>query len=109
MNNRDVSVLIFHDKDKILLQKRSLTAKRFPGTWGLFGGGIEANEDPEAGLKREIKEELGVELNNVRLVYSLKYSLDSHNEKGNIFVFSSAYNNQSLCLNEGDELSLIHI
>lgn len=39
---RDVSViLLFNDEGEVLLQQRSLDAKRAPGKWGFFGGGIE--------------------------------------------------------------------
>ncbi|MDV7144196.1 nucleoside triphosphatase NudI [Tropicimonas sp. TH_r6] len=31
----------------------------FPGQWGLSGGGLEPGESIEAGLRREIREELG--------------------------------------------------
>lgn len=44
------------------IQKRSDTAKRAPGYFGFWGGGAEDNEEPEATLMREIKEELSVDL-----------------------------------------------
>lgn len=31
----------------------------FPNFWGLFGGAIEAGEQPDAALRRELEEELG--------------------------------------------------
>ncbi len=46
-------------KDKeILLTKRAFPPKQ--GTWDIPGGFLEKGEDPRIGLKREIKEELGV-------------------------------------------------
>jgi 8-oxo-dGTP pyrophosphatase MutT (NUDIX family) len=40
------------------LQKRSKDAKRAPGVFGMFGGGIDEGETSEQGLMREVQEEL---------------------------------------------------
>jgi 8-oxo-dGTP diphosphatase len=41
---------------------RFLLAKEDNGKWELLGGGLEHNEDPIAALKREFKEETGLEV-----------------------------------------------
>lgn len=68
IEKRKVSVLIpYYLKDGdifIFLQKRNPDAKRLPGYFGFFGGGIEADESPKSGLKREIQEELGIQIEN---------------------------------------------
>jgi 8-oxo-dGTP diphosphatase len=109
MNKRDVAVLILIDHDKILLQRRSLTAKRFPGKWGLFGGGIESGEAPETGLKREIIEELGLRLDKVGKIHETKYILPDIHETGTIYVFYAKYGNERLLLNEGDEMRWVNM
>ena len=38
------------------------------GTWGLPGGFLDRGEQPEAALRREIREEVGIELGAVKLV-----------------------------------------
>lgn len=56
---------IFHDFDgvkKVFLLKRAATKKFLPGVYELPGGHIDFGEDIVAGLKREIKEELGMEI-----------------------------------------------
>ncbi|MFA6304695.1 MAG: NUDIX domain-containing protein [Patescibacteria group bacterium] len=46
----------------VYLQKRSLMVKSIPGYFGLVGGGVENNETEEQGLVREVKEEIGLDL-----------------------------------------------
>lgn len=48
--------------EKVFLPKRADTKKFLPGVYELPGGHIDFDEEPVAGLKREIGEELGMEL-----------------------------------------------
>jgi len=54
-------------KRKILLGKR-LKKDSFYGQWCTFGGVSEINETPEQTLKRELSEELGIDIVNPKLV-----------------------------------------
>ena len=47
---------------KVLLAKRAMTKKFFPGIYELPGGHIEYGEDMIEGLKREVQEELQVDI-----------------------------------------------
>ena len=59
---RRVSLLVLRDEEgRVLMQHRSKDAKLKPDHWAFFGGGIEEGETPEEALKREIKEELGID------------------------------------------------
>ena len=58
---------------KIFLQKRSLIVKRIPGYFGFWGGHAEDNETPEENLKREVKEELNVDIDLNDVVFFNKY------------------------------------
>lgn len=59
--------LIFNEKGEVLLQHRADDDK-----WGNPGGCIELGEKVEEALKREIKEETNIELNEIQLfkIYS---------------------------------------
>ena len=58
-----VAALIFTADGRYLLQKRDpLPWIFYPDHWGLFGGAIEAGETEDAALRRELVEELGLEI-----------------------------------------------
>ena len=53
--------VIKNSKGEILLGKRKENMWYYPGMWGLPGGLVEFGETIEQGIKRELKEELGVD------------------------------------------------
>lgn len=75
---RKVSILIPYCKKGnavfVFLQKRSTDAVRLPGYYGFFGGGAEENENAEATLLREIKEEMDYSL--TEYVYLNRYEFE---------------------------------
>ena len=59
---------IFIRKDgKYLLLKRSEKKKYAPGFVHPFGGKVDINEDPFMGAQREVLEETGIKVKNMRL------------------------------------------
>lgn len=54
-----VKGIVIDDDGKVLLTRED------NGMWELLGGGLEHNEDPIEGLKREIAEEAGLEVNYI--------------------------------------------
>lgn len=59
-----ITACIFLEKDgKLFLAKRSNSKALFPGQFEVPGGHIEFGETLEEGLKREIREELSIEIN----------------------------------------------
>jgi 8-oxo-dGTP diphosphatase len=58
-----VGAMIQHDPTgKILLLKRAETADYLPGIWEDMGGRIKQFEEPEEALRREVREETGLEI-----------------------------------------------
>lgn len=53
---------IIRDGGKILLMQRSETDSTFPDYWGLVGGFMEWGEKAEETIVREVKEEIGVDV-----------------------------------------------
>lgn len=59
-NSSPAVVALVTDGDRILLGKRGVMPKK--GMWALPGGFLENGEEPEAGLRREMMEEIGVSI-----------------------------------------------
>jgi len=57
----DVAVGILRNDNKVLLAQRP-EPKPYHGWWEFPGGKVENNESPEQALKRELKEELGINI-----------------------------------------------
>ncbi len=56
--------IISDSENRVLLLKHRFRAG---SGWGIPGGFIEADEQPEDGLRRELKEEIGLELQTLKL------------------------------------------
>jgi len=66
-----VAAVILDDKNQVLLQKRGKKAKNEVGKWKLPGGQIEYGENSVRALKRELKEELDVEVEIKKQIFCL--------------------------------------
>jgi len=65
--NIEAAIAFVFNKDQFLILKRM--SWQFAGsTWGLVGGKPEAGESPEAALRRELLEEIGVDTDEHRVV-----------------------------------------
>jgi len=60
-----VGAVIFDEQGQILLLDHVF---RPEGGWGIPGGFISKGEQPEAALRRELREEIGIEVQDVELV-----------------------------------------
>lgn len=64
-----VHIWLFTSDEKILLQKRALTKKVFPGLWDIsVAGHVAAGEEILTAAKREVLEEIGLELEEKDLI-----------------------------------------
>ena len=61
-----VVTAIIKNNDRFLIVKRKETEKIHGGLWVFPGGKVEGNEDIFTALKREIKEEVGLDISNER-------------------------------------------
>lgn len=58
-----VHIWIMNSKGEFLIQRRADTLKLMPGMWAATGGSALAGEDSKTAALREVKEELGIDIN----------------------------------------------
>jgi 8-oxo-dGTP pyrophosphatase MutT (NUDIX family) len=71
------ALLILEDSRYILQLRDDIPNIWYPGHWGLFGGGVDDGEDELAALRRELREELELEVTEARLFATIDYDLRS--------------------------------
>ncbi len=75
-----VGGVIINEKNQVLLQLRGPKSRNEVGFWKLPGGEIEYGEKAKEALKREIKEELGIEIKIVKQLFCLDDILKKENQ-----------------------------
>lgn len=94
------------DPPRFLMQLRDdLPDILYPGHWGLFGGHLEPGETPEAGLRRELDEELGY----VPPAIALFRRYETPRAVRHIFQASLPVPRDRLVLGEGQDLDWVTV
>jgi isopentenyldiphosphate isomerase len=77
--HREIGIIIYNKNREILLQKRSLYKKVHPGMWSITAGHITYGLTPSEAAKKELAEELGLDLKLIHITTRLnEYSHESH-------------------------------
>ena len=71
------ALLVLEDGRYIMQLRDDVPNIWYPGHWGLFGGGVDDREDEVAALRRELREELELEVNDARLFAIINYDLQA--------------------------------
>lgn len=113
-NIRVIAICVFRHGDKILVFEHFDTVKGTP-FYRPLGGGVEFGETTQAALEREIMEELGLEVTDLRLldIFENIFTLEGNTGHEIVYVYdgrfldASAYQQQSFEIHEdnGDVLT----
>jgi len=87
---RHAIVILRNREGLYVLQQRSPKARYFPGKWDVTGGGVAHGETPEEAAVREVKEELGLDIDIAQLVFLFKYRVEFEKKDGQFtYVFAA--------------------
>jgi len=109
-----VTAIVVKD-GKYLVTRRSLTKKRFPGMWTVPGGKLETDDYInlpketkfywynvlEKVLRREVKEEVGIEIKNIEYVTSLA-TIHEDGSPSLVISCMAGYSSGKVKLQEGE-------
>ncbi len=70
------ALIALHREKKILLQHRDENAPTLQNHWAFFGGSPEEGEEPEQAVRREAREELGIEPEGLRFFKKFEFQTD---------------------------------
>lgn len=112
--NDAVAAIIVYEDDRILMQLRDDCPDIwYPNHWGLFGGGVEAGEEPEEALSRELYEELELKVKPGRLIANFEFDLTpiglSKAYRRYYEVHINAFEFSKICIHEGKEARLFRV
>lgn len=72
-----LAIIVNRDNQFLLLRRSNDPDIWQPNKWALVGGGVEDGETPEEAVKREIKEETGLDINNFKQKFTIQRNPDS--------------------------------
>lgn len=107
-----ICVNVFIKKeDKYIVMRRSPLKKLWPNVIQPFGGKLDIDEDIYAGAQREVREETGLQINNLRLEL-IAHDVHDQNSKYNganflAFYFSGEYESGEIHATEEGEMVII--
>ena len=76
---------IIKKDDKYLLLHKSLTVPRFPDFWDFPGGGLDDNEDPTEGIKREVSEETSLKIEPIKVIWKTQAEVNGIMVEYNVY------------------------
>ena len=98
--------VIRHTNGKYLITKRVMTKVWAPGSWEVSGGAAQAGEDSLDAVKREIKEETGLDVSSFEGGFVFSYTRENPEEGDNYFVdiyrFTGDFTEKDLHLQEAE-------
>ena len=102
--SRFAGIILINDEDKVLLQLRTSNERLYPNCWTLPGGRVEEGESPDQAIRREVKEELGLDLRSYDLFETIVEKTRKETVERRIYWANISKRIESLELGEGAAL-----
>lgn len=90
MKRMGVGILIFNNKNEILIVK-----SKYKNHWSLPGGVVDKDESPREGGLREMKEEIGIILENIKFLCIDYISAKGEKNENLQFIFTAGILNSN--------------
>lgn len=98
--------ILFNERDQVLVGQRTVKDRYF-AKWEFPGGKIEANETEVQALKREFKEEVGIDLGSGHPFMEIEHNYPDRQVK--LFVRTIKEYEGTVCPMEGQQLKWVNI
>lgn len=104
--HREIGCWIINTKGEILIQKRAATKKVAPNLWAIVAGHVDAGETLISTAIREIKEEVGIDINkeDLEYLYTYKNNLENKHNFNSMYLITVDTKIEDFIIQE-DELS----
>jgi 8-oxo-dGTP pyrophosphatase MutT (NUDIX family) len=87
LRHRSTYILLFNSRNQLFVHQRTDTKDIYPGYRDVtFGGVVGAGEEPDAGARRELAEEAGIEDAPLRRVLRFRYDEDRNHVNGCVYT-----------------------
>jgi ADP-ribose pyrophosphatase YjhB (NUDIX family) len=98
---RPLAICLFRNNDRILVGEGNDPVKR-ETFYRPLGGGIEFGERAEDALRRELREEIGAEVESIRYLFTLENIFTFNGEMGHeiVMVFDARFTDAALYAQE---------
>ena len=106
MKSINVVCGIIWKDDKVLIAKRK-PEKSLGGYWEFPGGKVEQNEDPIDSLKRELLEELGLEISNIYYFGQNIHEYETFSIE--LIAFECVFEKATFELKDHDDVAFVNI
>ncbi len=101
---------LYNNKTKsVLLHQRDGNTKFNPNMWAFFGGLAEDDETPTECFKREIKEELNIDVDTDQIVAVCDYLNEEFDTYRYVYFVESEISKNQMILGEGAEFDWISL
>jgi ADP-ribose pyrophosphatase YjhB (NUDIX family) len=101
-------MIILNPKKELLFQLRDDKPYiSYPGFWGLFGGSIENNENEVEAVRREIREEINLEIEPIKKLGV--FEVKDRNLINNVFLGKIDLEEENIRINEGQKAKFFSI